>query len=740
MPRKTPTRVPPFASRIPAALIKYLRPSLLLALLSLSCASSSAQTAPAASSSAADGVNLGKVQVTASVDDTSVPITVAAVKLAEIPGTTSVVDVADVRRGRAANAEDLLSYQPGVFAQATSGNSANKISIRGSGLNTFYQGYSLGTKYLYDGQPITGPGGTQEELLAVASAGYVEILNGPNAFAYASTSLGGAINFVTQNGRTAPGLVTRVEVGSFGYYRGEISYGRVSGNTDLFIGASQNQRDGFQINTPNKGNAAVFNVGHRFSDRLDTRLILRFQREELYNGSTLTPAQIEADPTQNNTLGLARPTNPDPLGRAAQSARQKPHTTVVSSKTTYTIDKDSKLEFGLSNTNYPLANGWLFSNTPQDWRSNDFNVTLRYLRDDEIFGRASKTTAIFSDTRLIFGDVHGYADLRNGTPRVLTQYTKYTGSRDTVFALSNDLELVPERLWFTSGLSYAEIARDVQILYTTLTTANPLGFPRAVSYVDGSFLPRAGLRLKVAPDTQLFASVSKAVDGPVTWQMGSTGSSYVRPLKPQDATTTEVGVRGKWNIFEGSLTFYRAAIDNELLTVRISNDPSVLPVNANASPTIHQGIEAALTATFLKTAAGDKLSLRQSFALNDFYYRNDPTYGHNELPSLPRQTYQAELLYQQAKGFYAGLNVRYASSYFVDFANTVEGDPYAILGAKIGYDTGRWQLFVDLRNLTDKHYASAANTAFNLAGNRATAADFYPGDGRSVIAGVSLRF
>lgn len=739
MSRNPTVRLPASVRPTATVLFNTFCPAVLLALFLLSYASSTAQTTEPASPPAEKAIYLATTEVTASLDAPAAVIAAAAAELTEIPGTTSIVDLADVKRGRAANAEDMLSFQPGVYAQATSGNSANKISIRGSGLNTFYQGYSLGTKYLYDGQPITGPGGTQEELLAVASASYIEILNGPNAFSYASTSLGGAINFVTYNGYTAPGSQARFELGSFGYRRGEISYGGVSGKADYFVSVAHNERRGFQENTPNRGDAVVVNLGYRFNERLDTRLVLRFQREQLYNGSTLTRDQIANDPTQNNTIGLARiPLNG--ITRGAQSARLKPNTTVVSSKTTYAIDKHSKLELGLSNTNYPLQNGWRFSPTPQDWRSDDFNVTLRYLRDDEIFGHASKTTMIFSDTYLLFGDVNGYSDLRNGTPRTLTQYTKYTGSGDTVFALSNDFELVTDKLWFTSGLSYAELARDVRIHYTTLTTPNPLGFPFAVNYTDRNFLPRAGLRYKIASDTQLFTSVSKAVDAPVTWQMGSTGSPFVRPLKPQVATTTEVGVRSKWSIFEGSLTFYRANIDQELLTIRISNDPSVLPVNANASPTVHQGIEAALTTSLLKTTAGEKLSFRQSFALNDFYYRSDPTYGQNELPSLPRQTYQGELLYNQAKGFYVAANVRYASSYFVDFKNTVKGDPYTIFGAKIGYDTGHWQLFVDLRNLTDKHYASAANTAFDLGGISSTAANFYPGDGRNVIVGASLKF
>ncbi|CCG37794.1 TonB-dependent Receptor Plug domain protein [Xanthomonas citri pv. mangiferaeindicae LMG 941] len=120
--------------------------------------------------------------------------------LQTVAGNTALVDNEQVERGRAASAEDVLAFQPGVFAQSTSGNAAAKISIRGSGLNTFYGGYVLGTKFLFDGLPITGPGGTQEDLLSIAGVNYTEVLYGANAFQYAATSLGGAINFVTHTG------------------------------------------------------------------------------------------------------------------------------------------------------------------------------------------------------------------------------------------------------------------------------------------------------------------------------------------------------------------------------------------------------------------------------------------------------------------------------------------------------------------------------------------------------------
>ncbi|HXR01463.1 MAG TPA: Plug domain-containing protein, partial [Pseudomonas sp.] len=109
-------------------------------------------------------------------------------QLAKVPGKTVVVDNREVERGRAANAEDVLALQPGVFAQATSGSGANKISIRGSGLNTFYQGYVLGIKFLFDGLPLTGPGGTQEDMLDMAAVDHTEVLYGANAFSYSALS------------------------------------------------------------------------------------------------------------------------------------------------------------------------------------------------------------------------------------------------------------------------------------------------------------------------------------------------------------------------------------------------------------------------------------------------------------------------------------------------------------------------------------------------------------------------
>ncbi|MGA3683498.1 TonB-dependent receptor family protein [Pseudomonas graminis] len=641
-------------------------------------------------------------------------------QLAKVPGKTAVIDNHEIEKGRASNAEDVLALQPGVFAQATSGSAANKISIRGSGLNTFYQGYVLGIKFLFDGLPLTGPGGTQEDMLDMAGVDHTEVLYGANAFNYSALSLGGAINFVSKTGRTDPGSYARFEAGSYGYRKQVLSTGGVEGNADYYVSLQHNERDGYQDDTANKGQGIVANFGYVFNPKLETRFFLRYREETLSQGNTLTKYQIKHDPKSN----------------AVPFGRKKDGTTLLGSKTTYTFDDNAKLEVGLGYNDYPLYNGWRYSATPQDWRSKDINLTLRYLRTGDTFlGLNSDSTATFSTTRAYLADVKSHSKATG----IKQQEANYTGSRDTVFSLGNELQLTDD-LWLSTGLSFIDIKRKAEIEYTT--GVNTTAFPNGVEYQEHDLAPRIGLRYKISPEFELFGNVSRSIDPPVTWQLGSTGTPYIQDVRPQKANTVELGIRGAHGIFDGSLTLYRSWVQKELLSVVVRQAATTqdqLIATSNGSGTIHQGIEAGLNA-LLWEGQGDTLTLRQAFTYNDFHYRNDATFGDNELPGLPRQVYQAALEYRQASGFYAEVNARSASSYYVDFANSLLAPSYTLWGAKVGYEApGRkWEVFVDARNLTNERYATASNTAYDARGQ--DSANFYVGDPINVTTGVSYRF
>lgn len=493
------------------------------------------------------------------------------------------------------------------------------------------------------------------------------------------------------------------------------------GDSDYYINIQHNERDGYQDHASNEARGLAANFGHVFSPKLETRFFLKYREEDLINGNTLTRQQLKHDPRSN----------------LVPTGRRKDGTTFLANKTTYTFDDGGKLEVGAAYNNYPLLNGWRYAVEPQDWRSKDINLTLRYFRTgDSFFGLPSDSSIIFSNTRAYLADVKSHS-ASTGTQ---LQETNYTGSRDTVLSFGNELQLT-DRLWLSSGVSFITIKRKAEIEYST--RINTSEFPDSVEYTENDIAPRIGLRYQLTPDFQVFGNVSRSIDPPVTWQLGSTGNPYLFDARPHKATTFEVGIRGSKGIFDGSLTLYRSWVQKELLTVVVQQATATqdqLTATSNASPTIHQGIEAGLSALLWSGANGDTLDLRQAYTLNDFHYRHDDTFGDNELPSLPRHVYQAELAYRQQSGFYASLNLRAASSYYVDYANSWQAPSYVLWGAKVGYQapSKKWEVFADLRNLTDERYATAANTAYNANGQ--DSANFYPGDAFSVTTGVAFRF
>ena len=137
---------------------------------------------------------------------------------------------------------------------------------------------------------------------------------------------------------------------------------------------------------------------------------------------------------------------------------------------------------------------------------------------------------------------------------------------------------------------------------------------------------------------------------------------------------------------------------------------------------------------------GHRLTLNQTYTLNDFHFDHDPVYHNNRLAAIPIYVYEAELLYQAPCGFYAGPNLQCNfSRYPVDQANTLYAGAYALLGFRTGY-AGTWgkskySVFVEAKNLTDKNYAASVDPIGN---GDPSAQVFHPGDNRSFYGGISL--
>ncbi|MES2025849.1 MAG: TonB-dependent receptor [Pseudomonadota bacterium] len=661
----------------------------------------------------------------------------AKAKLDEVPGGTSLVGSDTVEKGRASTNEDVLAYQPGVFAQAAGGADGLKISIRGSGINRGTNFFRSGVLFMFDGLPVTGPGGTPYELFEPLGLSYTEILRGANAFDYGALTLGGAINYVTKTGYDAAPFEVRLEGGSFGYRKEQVSFGKVIGALDYYVSLTDSSRDGYQAQSKSSSRGIVANIGYKINPDLDTRFYFRYRETKNQQPGLLTREQIAQDPSQANATNVA-----------LDSARNQPGSTWIGNKTTLRIDDVSKLEVGFNYHDYPIDQQIGISSGT--WGFTDVSLLANYSRSDTLWGKASNTKVgvLFTKHLDAYLDsaVRRSTGINAGVPvGTLYRHADYGGS-DTVLHASNDLEIAPS-LWLTSGLSAIHTERSTQVTF-------PSNEPYSRSTND--LAPRIGLRYNITPDVQIYGNASRSVEPPNSWAFLTPPPSYPTgsgplsgaarrglDLKDQKANTLELGARGKAGKSEWSLSAYRSLVKNELLSVEIipaSLGVSQVTAESNASATIHQGVEASL-ANVLWEAGGQRISLRQAYTFNDFKFKNDSKFGKNELPGIPRHFYQAELQYAHTSGFYVGVNTQAAAGNYADYANKYRANGYTLFGASAGFEhpTDGWKVFLDLRNLGDKHYASSTTPLYSV-NTVADQARFAAGDGFGAFAGVSYAF
>ncbi|HYQ49021.1 MAG TPA: TonB-dependent receptor plug domain-containing protein, partial [Pseudomonas sp.] len=210
---------------------------------------------------AAPPVELGQLLIS---EEEQSELEYARERLQSVPGASNLVDMQRVEQGRVASNQDVLAYQPGVFAQSA-GNDGIKLSIRGSGINRAPGAHGSGVYTMFDGLPLTGPGGTPYELFEPLWLSRAEVLRGANGFDQGALALGGAINYVTHTGHDAAPLQVRYEVGSHGYQHRHVSSGQVLGDLDYYVALTDSEYDGYQEHSSGSGKGIAANLGYRFN-------------------------------------------------------------------------------------------------------------------------------------------------------------------------------------------------------------------------------------------------------------------------------------------------------------------------------------------------------------------------------------------------------------------------------------------------------------------------------------------
>lgn len=191
---------------------------------------------------------------------------------------------------------DALKDTPGVFAESRYGAEL-RLSVRGSNLTRDY--HMRGLELLQDGIPMTFADGAGDTY-SIDPKYYraIEVYKGGNGLTYGSSTLGGAINFVSPTAYTAlsPNYLN-IEGGSFGTIRGQAQASRIFGNFDALINGTFSHADGYRGHEKSDYSLINGNIGYKFNEKLETRMYFGYYNTHQQLPSTLTLDQVYSSPT-----------------------------------------------------------------------------------------------------------------------------------------------------------------------------------------------------------------------------------------------------------------------------------------------------------------------------------------------------------------------------------------------------------------------------------------------------------
>ena len=631
-----------------------------------------------------------------------------------IPGGVALIPADTYKNNSVASTiKDILDYVPGVFVQPKWGDDT-RLSIRGSGLSRNF--HLRGVQLYMDGIPINtadGYGDFQE--IDPSAYKYVEVFKGGNALRFGANSLGGAINFVTPTGRDAKVNSVGIDVGAFNYLRFQASAGGSNGPWDGFITASNQQARGFRDHSDGHSTRLSGNVGYQGSPDFETRFYLNANDvDQRIPGSVTRQSAL----TQPKVAAAANILN---------DQQRNIDTVRIANKTTIRFDATT-VEFGAFGVDRHLKHPifqWL------DYQYKDYGGFVRATDDRLIGGFRNR---LIAGVNVINGNIDNQQFVNVGGYKGALLSSSIDKSKNTSAYVENSFYVLP---------NVAAIG-GTQFLYATRNRQD-----RFLSNGDQSaasefniWSPKGGLLWDIDPTWQAYANISRSAELPSFGEGAAAVAIPFNLIRPQRATTYEIGTRGRRPDLTWELTGYRANIRDELQCLTTVLTPGSCNV-VNADRTIHQGIEAGLGVAVLRNIFSnipdaDRLWINVAYTYNDFRFDNDATFGNNQLPGAPRHYLRGEMLYKHANGFYIGPNVEWVpQAYFVDSANTFTTESYAIFGAKAGVDDGKYAMYLEARNIANTAYIASSSIA-RIA--NAASPLFEPGTGRAVYAGMRVRW
>ena len=666
---------------------------------------------------------LATIVVTASREGESINNTPAAI---------SQITAKDIEDKHATFIGQLLNQTPGVLMNDL-GNEQHMMSIR-QPITTaaVYQ-------YLEDGISIRPVGVFNHNALYevnLAGVDNIEILRGPASSLYGSNAIGGTVNFITKAPTLTPTADIGISASSEGYRRLDVgasnTFDTEYGEHGLRLSAYASDRgDSWQDHAESNKQSVTLRHDWRISDVTQIKNIFSYNHLEADMTGSLNVDDY------NKRSGYSYQTF---TYRAVDSTRlssQINHKWSDQQQTQATLYyRDNSTEQNPSyNIRTDIRNGTptgTYSGQITENAFQSYGLNVQHSIDLDQVKWVVGAMADHSPNQAKTNDIEVF---RDPTSLVYTGYQQRQLLRNFNVDVNNQAiygqanwQVLPN-LNLVGGARYDWISYDFD---NQLTPSRVTGAPdEKRNFKKAS--PQLGVVWNITPKMDVYSNWSQGFVPPEVSSL--YGANLVTPdLDAATFNNIDAGLRFKLldDRLDGEITVYRLQGKDEVISYTKADNTRE---PRNAGKTLHQGIEIGGTWK-ISDAYDQRVKVSGSIAQHEYEeFQPSPVlnYSANTMPSSPKSFGTIEYQIKPIPELLVSAEGVYVGSYWINDANTEKYNGHTLLNLRANYRNNGYEVFGQILNATDVHYAESTSFSNNQV-------SYTPAAPRTYLLGLRYHF
>jgi len=658
----------------------------------------------------------------------------------KIPGSASFLNSKEIGYINPISGNEIFRRSPGVHVVDEEGAGMRvNIGIRGLDPDR-----SRSLLVLEDSIPVAlAPYGEPEMYYTppIDRMSGVEILKGSGQILYGPQTIGGVINYLTQQPPAESTGKIKIQAGQGGYLSVLANYGNTVGNTGYNVTVLKKKADKLGITSFD-----ITDVNTKLVLNLNEKSVISLKAgfyNESSNATYIGQTQTMYDKGTQDAVHMA----PDDLLTVRRYSTSLNHEYKWNTKTriksiafAYSTSRNWRRQDFVSNTtgnikpsnwtgvtwgDESVTGGAVYMRKTTANRNRQFEVTGLETKLEHDYNLLGISHTLKSGIRYLYENaieqrINGSAPNVNSGALVEDE----TRPGDAISAFLHQTSEMSSTLALHYGvrLERFDYGRNIDRRMFTVNGQNVLQ-DTILNQSNGiqQWIPGAGFTWKPSDKVHIFGGVHTGFAPPRTKDaISNIGEVY--HLSAEKSINTELGIRT--NIIKGiqaEITGFYMNFSNQIIPVSESSGGTGTGL-VNGGSTIHQGLESAFTINVSEMAGWSKTSLtfNTNITYIDAHFSGDrrkggESLGGNTTPYAPSYLFNSSVTVETLGGFSFRLGSNIVSGQYANELNTYAATPdgrigyipaYHTLDGNVGYKVTKWNtaFTISVKNITNERY------------------------------------